>query len=1096
MGLQLNARQQQAAEAGVACAVVASAGTGKTGTLTQRYLAELRAGRSPLQIVAITYTDKAAGELRERIRRELEAWQGAESPALAELDIAPIGTIHSLCARICQEHPAAADVAPGFSILADADGPLFRQQHLDDILVSLGAGAFDPVELPFGLARTAVGSLLEQPHLAAEALAILDHPWDEVREVWEDRLARRREAILAGLCGADWDQRVAYLRRLRPNDPSDKLAVALRIALDAVASMEAGGDRLDALRAIAGCGKGGIGTAKAWAPLVPKDDVRDPLYALRGACADAVAAYDACVLTDADEALWRRAQRLKAIYDVVAAELWQRMQLAGALDFAGLETGALRALGEGSVRDWYRARWAVLLVDETQDVNRTQSELIEALIGCFDDPSVCLVGDAKQSIYGFRGAAVEEFERLSAWLQEDARLRGRKVELEQTYRQHTGLAASFNELFRTVLGGLSADVVSEGQPPHEAAPYLELAIVQDPAPADDGAAVVADLTQRRWVEANWVADRIREFVETGLPVSTRDGTRPAGYGDVAVLAKVWASLDPVQEALAARGIPAVHGGGGNLLDTREAKDGLVLLRFLAQPHDSLALAAVLRSPWFAVSDRALQELARAAGPRPWWLVLRDGGRLERETGVLRTLAERSRALAAHELLREADRLTGFTAVLANLPLGDRRLSDWRAFEALVTDLADSGPQVFQVYRRLQELLHLAIDVPRPVVEARGAVSLLTIHASKGLEFPLVFVPDLGRQRRSLDATVLFDRELGVAVRPPAEEDRKQTYLWRELFDKTMQRGIEEERRLLYVACTRAGDRLVLSAAAARDEDSGGSREISLLDLLRPGYEAAGWAIDGIPFDPAAALPPELPPQPLRTRPDKAAVCLADLGPCLDDLPVSALDTYRRCPREFRYQQIDRNRGVAEGRGTRAQDIGTLVHDAIEHALPDEAALQAAMPHLEADRIREAWELVTAWQESPKFAGVRGDGDDVEVPVTLTIGGLDLHGRIDRLGPDYVVDYKTGAAVDAAEHELQVWAYARATGREQGYIADLRTPELVSLDAGRLAVLDGVAEEVVAGIRRGDFTPNDGPERCGTCAYRQCEHHRRPLPDEA
>ncbi len=212
MALQLNERQREAATAGNNCTVVASAGTGKTGTLTQRYLAELQAGASPLQIVAVTYTEKAAGELRERIRKAIEAWRDAEAPQLAELDIAPIGTIHSLCGRICREHPAAAEVAPGFTVLADAEGPLFRQEHLDDVLVSLGADCYDPEELPYAIARAAVGKLLEQPHLGAAALAVLDRPGDEVKAVWESLLAARREAILTALVGPEWASQVAYLR--------------------------------------------------------------------------------------------------------------------------------------------------------------------------------------------------------------------------------------------------------------------------------------------------------------------------------------------------------------------------------------------------------------------------------------------------------------------------------------------------------------------------------------------------------------------------------------------------------------------------------------------------------------------------------------------------------------------------------------------------------------------------------------------------------------------------------------------------------------------------------------------------------------------
>jgi len=1070
MAIRLNERQQQAAMAGVCCAVVASAGTGKTGTLTERYLAELAAGKSPLEIVAVTFTEKAAGELRERIRKAIEQTRGSESDAVAELDIAPIGTIHSLCGRICREHPDAAEVAPGFTVLADAEGPLFRQEHLDDLLVGLGADVYDPTELSYGTARAAVAKLLDEPHLAAEALALCDQPWDDARAALESQLSARRADFLASEAWRTPADAVRGAAWPAGGPLAERLAV-LQLHL---AALEAGGDFAATITTLAGSKLGNVGGNAA-------KELRQSWNELPKAAEAGVKAGLAADIGPLDEALWRSTRRLKQIYEAVAAELWQRMQRHGVLDFAGLEIGALRALQQRNVQLWYRQRWSVLLVDETQDVNRTQSELIEALIGLFDGPSVCLVGDAKQSIYGFRGAAVEEFERLEQRLIGDAELRGRRIELDQTYRQHRDLAGNINTLFAPILNTLHAEVTSAGEPPHDADPYLELAIVQDPDPD----APKASVRRRRWVEANWVAERIRQFIDDGTLVSTRSGPQPAGYEHVAVLSRAWATLDFVQEALAARGIPSVHGGGGSLLDTREAKDGLALLRFLAHPDDNLALAAVLRAPWFAVSDPELVELAKAANRESWWAALKQSGLLAHPAAVLAELLKRAETASARELLQAADRLTGFTAVLANLPLGDRRMADWRAFEDLVAGLASSGPHVFQVYRRLLELVDLEVEIRRPVVEARGAVSLLTIHASKGLEYPIVFVPDLARRSPSPSDAVLLDRELGVAVRPPTRDDGARPQLWQALMAKATERSEAEERRLLYVACTRAGTRLVLSAAPEKADRYDGAQ--SLLKVLASGWDTTGWPVDEIPYNPAMAVPPTVPAPTPKSRPANAVDCLSDPGPCLDRLPVSSLDTYRRCPRAFRYQQIDNSPGIYTGENTGATDIGTLVHDAIQHGLETEQALREAQPQMPDQAIRQAAELVQVWRTSPKFSDVRGERDQLEVDMTHPIGAIVLNGRIDRVGQDYVVDYKTGAHVDVNDHELQVWAYARAKEVDQGYIADLRGPKLIPIDAARLAELDQEAERVAAAIADNDFPPDPEPDKCRRCPYLQCEH---------
>ncbi|MBC8123079.1 MAG: ATP-dependent nuclease subunit A, partial [Gemmatimonadaceae bacterium] len=298
---------------------------------------------------------------------------------------------------------------------------------------------------------------------------------------------------------------------------------------------------------------------------------------------------------------------------------------------------------------------------------------------------------------------------------------------------------------------------------------------------------------------------------------------------------VWDPLDLYGEALAAFGIPAVHAGGGNLLDTREAKDAAVLLAFLANPTDNLSLATVLRSPFFAVDDLTLYRFVQSL-PRDntaWWSVLADSrpAELEQPVGVLTGLLRNRVTQPPHMLLRCADRECGYSAVAANLANGRRRLADWGAFLDLVRTLAGGIGDCLSVTRRLQNLIAAEVKVPRPPLEAVNAVSLMTIHAAKGLEWPVVVVADLTRKPNNNSPPILVNPEIGIGMDWTDEggEARKPA-LYRLLNRLRKLSEQEEARRLLYVALTRAKDLAVLTSTEA----SGGK-----LDLLLPGLQTCG-----------------------------------------------------------------------------------------------------------------------------------------------------------------------------------------------------------------------------------------------------------------
>jgi ATP-dependent helicase/nuclease subunit A len=338
-------------------------------------------------------------------------------------------------------------------------------------------------------------------------------------------------------------------------------------------------------------------------------------------------------------------------------------------------------------------------------------------------------------------------------------------------------------------------------------------------------------------------------------------TRPVRPGDMAILSRVWAPLEVYGDALAAAGIPSVHAGGGNLLETREAKDGLVLLRFLADPDDDLALVAVLRSPFFAVDDLLLHRLAQGSGRGvSWWKLVQeaDDTQLDTVKEVMDVLLSKRRLESPTRLLQLADHLTGYTAVIANLPGAERRETDWRGFRELVGDLERGSDDNFTVVRWLRQLHEADAQVPRLPIEAGDAVSLMTIHAAKGLEWPVVVIPDLARAMPSSSGAVAFDPELGVSV--DFGEDEGQPALHRMIRDKKARLEEDEARRVFYVAPTRARDHLILTCTGLTERLCG-------LTVLQPGLEMADLPISPVPYRPEDAKPPEL-PAPLPAEPPR------------------------------------------------------------------------------------------------------------------------------------------------------------------------------------------------------------------------------------
>ena len=830
-GAGLTREQARAALAPGSVAVVAGAGTGKTKMLAHRYLHHLEEGLSPLEVVAVTFTEKAAAELRSRIRALVRAQRPHDRRSLVELEAAQISTIHALAARVCRDHPEEAQVAPDFTVLDDVEGVMWRAERLEEAIASLPAEVVDAV--PVGLLRTVLERLLDDPLDAAPALERGPDDWrallEREREAAWERIAadprwREWRATLTTYRGADGDKAedarrsaLAALDALLARDPAAALAAADRVDLRGVKEGAWPG--------------GGMRAAKEAAKAV-----RD---AVREACGSAPLALE---WGEADELFARLLPHLRTAYEHASSHLERARRADRVLGFADMELHALRALEHEHVRAHYRERWKALLVDEFQDTNPVQARLLGRLI---EGARVTVVGDEKQSIYGFRGADVAVFRRFRDRIVAGG---GEEVVLTRTFRAHAGLAGEQEPVLAALLGDLHQPLSAAREAPVGGGGYLQF----------HACVGKGGVRPRRLNEARLVAGLIRRLVEERTPVTDPDTgeARPLRYGDVAVLARGSAPFETFAAVLPALGVPAVEVSGGDLLSSREAKDGEALLRFLADSADGVALAAVLRSPFFAVDDGELLALARAVPDEStWWSHIESSTGLSPRLAAARELLaralERRWDLLPSRLLQELDEATGYSAVVANLPGGRRRLADWRAFLAVVRRLEGWHRDAFAVARRLRRLRGAGVELERPTLQAGDAVALTTIHGSKGLEWPVVVVADLSYQGARDETTFALDPELGFGVRLSGEDgERLDPVILSLLRDKRARAAEDEARRLLYVALTRARDRLYLTAS---------ERGRGHLALLEPALEAAGVACHEVPLEPGLAFPdPPLP----------------------------------------------------------------------------------------------------------------------------------------------------------------------------------------------------------------------------------------------
>ena len=1070
--------------------IEAGAGTGKTGVMVDRYCRlACDEGVSPDAILAFTFTDKAAAELRQRIRAELAGRSAAGSERARELlgqvGAAWVTTIHGFCNRLLAGHPVAAGIDPGFRVLDAPEAERAAREAFDESLEEFLAEDDE--------SREGTVAAFEIDGLRAVVNGV--HAELRSRGVAEPRLPDPPLPDAPGAIRNAAEAAGDALAELAPDDGKRELLERTAALLSA--SEPPGLDEMASLRV---------------------ESRAKPL----SACREAI---EAAIARTAEAGEGGEAYRHVALLlELFSARFAAAKERRAGVDFEDLQILAAGLLERTEIGESYRSRFSHLMVDEFQDTNRLQLRLIEALRGPRSE--LMVVGDEFQSIYGFRHADLDVFREQRRLI--EARPRGEAMELSGNFRSRPEVLGAVNALGGALLGD-SFRPLRIGAAPAKGSvgegPAVELLLTArdgwdeggiDLEPTVDGRTPLNCLA-----EARFVAERLRALAEEGI-----------GRSEMVVLLRAFTHLDAYEDSLERTGLRPYVVGGRGYWSQQQVSDVCALLATIANPLDDQALFGALASPACGLAPDTLWLLRAAAGKgrHVWPAVERatrmgeaelvEPERLEQvpasELALLRrfaetiaSLRERGARLSLVGLIEAAVGETGYDLAVLMRPAGEARFANVRKLMRIAAEFESREG------RDLRGLLDFLASRAETDAEAQAAtaveghdgVRIMTVHSAKGLEFGVVAVPDLSRSllAGSRPPLLTLGREaeprVGLQLRRPGAASIN-LYSYAELCEESKQRDAEEGLRLFHVAATRAQERLILSGVVKPEGNGETKPGTPVVERIvdRFGIDRQADSVIATPppeprkgleasFEPAeiavrVSLPsPERAAELAETRRDGGVERSLGNGPAplverrppaapRRPLSYSAISAFEECPYRFYMERVldlgTRVRTLSRYPGQSANSPaysaareeraahGAAVHSLLEWSqangwreppaeLVRRHAVAAGLDEGSGDPAESLLEPVRGWlastllRERVVSAGARVRA---EAPLLLGVAGTVLRGSIDLLverddAAPLVVDYKTdrldasSPAEHAARYEIQRDIYAFAVAESRG-----------------------------------------------------------------
>jgi ATP-dependent helicase/nuclease subunit A len=1077
-----NREQLEASDPAVSAFVAASAGSGKTKLLTDRLLRLMLAGAAPGRIQCLTFTKAAAAEMAVRLQHRLGGWVTLDDAALdgklAELRMAPtpglrgraralfaevldlpggmrIGTIHAFCQSLLRRFPLEAQLSPHFRLAEPADAGLALREAREDMLAQAATPeAREALDRLAGLiSADGFGRLVE---------ALLRHR-DRLPAVLGCGPERLAAAQLRAAGASAGDDALILARAASAAGGPTLLAALREVQAKASPSIaDKAGAMLDWLALPAAL------RAEHWdrwheafvsasGPRAPGGLLNKKLAEARPDLLDALLAEQRRVLAVADDrAALRLAQASAALLtlaDPVLRAYAARKERDGLLDYDDLigRTSSL-LVDPGAAWVLFKLDGGLdhLLLDEVQDTAPAQWAIARALTEEFfagegagaAGRSFFAVGDRKQSIYSFQGADIASFDASRAALRARVTAAGqawRDTELDVSFRSTTPVLALVDAVFADPEA--AAGVATPGTLRHHAARAGHAGRVElwPLAPRDEPPAPppwsVAEANQGQQTAEQLLADRLAGWIaaqtDGTVPLPSRD--RPLAPGDVLVLVRRRnAFVAALVRALKIRGVPVAGLDRLVLTEQPAVQDLLALCDTLLLPQDSLSLACVLTSPLGGLDDDALMALAAGRDGALWEaLRSRAGERPDWQAAwhLLETLSSRVDYTTPHALLAEAlGPLGGRARLLARLGPEAAEPID----ELLGAALAYGGAHPPSLQGFLQWLRQSGAEVTREAEGAGSVVRVMTVHGAKGLQAPLVILPDTTAVQPDPEPLLWAqDAALGMAVplwRPRREFDCDAV---RRLQAEAKRRGDEEYHRLLYVALTRAEDRLVICGWQPRRgiPEESWYRLIERALAAMPGVarEAfAGWDGDALALESAQRARPTPPVAAGRGMSAAPLPAWAGAAPHWRPAAPPAEPALPQHLAPSRPEGVEHGPVPGAASPLAARDMagarfrrGALVHALLQHLPdlpPDQRAAAAhawlARPGLKLPPAAPA-EIAAdtlAVLDHPLLAPLFGPVGRAEVPLTGVVAGQVIGGLVDRLAvlPDevLVVDFKT------------------------------------------------------------------------------------------
>ena len=860
--------------------VSAAAGSGKTKVLVDRVVERIcQEGKNIHEFLIITFTNAAAAELRSKISTALSKAL-AKEPNNRHLrrqlnlqHLAQISTVHAFCGALIRQYGYLLEVPSDYAMVEDARREEMLNRILSDLLEeryaaitpdfsllsdTLGAGRTDQAlenlvrslfekmlsqpdpeswlhSIPLELeeqqepGHTVFGQILLENTRQRLGWLIDRHSWAIAQMQGDEKLMpkylpayeaqKRALEAIADALGGPWDQIAPLLTPDYPRlvvqkypDPG-KLNAIKAVRTDMKKQLE----KLASL------------FSRPGADLLQEQNQLAP--ALRELC-------------DLAQTLYRRFSAEKRRKNLLDFSDQEHLAIRLLLDAQNRPTDVAREVAQG---------YAEIMVDEYQDSNRVQ-ELIYTAIVRGNDENRFLVGDVKQSIYGFRQAEpalfLEKYRRYIPAEQAEVG-KPRKLILSKNFRSRPEILEAVNHTFSCIMrrevGELDYGPDESLYPglqdyPADSQSHVALYLLSTPkSPAGQDGNQDSDELSRYQKEAAWVAAKIVSLLNAGIPVRDGEGARAVQPKDIAILFRSRSPMSFYQNALLRAGVPVAGGAGNDLFETPEVQVLLNLLRVLDNPHQDIPLLAVLCSPLYRLSNDQLGTVRTVSAQPRFYDAMTEC----QEDWCVRTLASlealraKAAATSADLLVWELLENTGLLSAYSAMEQGQRRRSNLLRIYDIARETA--GGNYLYLYELIRTLDRLEQSGAEGDPGNQDGVTLTTIHKSKGLEYPVVFLCDLARQINSdeLKASVLLDGDLGIGAKI-TDPDRRIRYpglAHQALAVKKRRQLIAEEMRILYVAMTRPKDYLFMTYSA--EKPSGVLEGM----LTGAGCPAAPWAVD-------------------------------------------------------------------------------------------------------------------------------------------------------------------------------------------------------------------------------------------------------------